>query len=210
MPPLATKFRASVSLAIQIASICERPRTNSFIGRQVRTELTVSRTSLIYELAYLRTFNLWEIFLEDTFIRYLCGYRFRGLAETPITSFATSMASARTVIYAGRSFLLWHNPTTVVRLANQHFNHGNRPALVIGSMLADIEAYASIRHRIAHDHLDAKVKFDQACMRLTSRRFPGSRPGIMLRDRSTYGGTNLTWLERISLELCAVATQLAP
>ena len=36
--------------------------------------LTVTGLELSYELAYLRIFGFWESFLEQCFVRLLCGY----------------------------------------------------------------------------------------------------------------------------------------
>src|SRR5712672_2619521 len=36
--------------------------------------LDLNKLELLYELAYLRFFIQWEVFLEQSFLRYLCGY----------------------------------------------------------------------------------------------------------------------------------------
>ncbi len=190
----------------------ERLRAHSLIGRVVRRELTDHRRLLLYELAYLRAFNQWEVFLDSIFVRYLCGYEFGGLCETPLTAFARDLSTAQATLYAGRPYLLWHNPQDAIRRANRHFTINNRLSTVIGSALADLEDFGAIRHRIAHDHTDARVKFDAACMRLAGRHFWGSRPGSFLRAQTLCGTPLLpmTWLGRICSDLGGLASQLAP
>ena len=210
MPPLAAGLSSALSKAAEIAAMCERLRANARIGNMVRPELTAARTQLVYELAYLRIFNAWEVFLEEVFLRYLCGYRFQSQTESPLSGFAYTLQEARTRLYGGSSYLLWHNPDKAISRANQHFRANNRLALVLGSSRADVMNYASIRHRIAHDHDDAIRKFNAASLQLAARRFRGSRPGALLRYPTTYGNLPCTWLERIALELSALAGQLAP
>jgi hypothetical protein len=121
-----------------------------------------------------------------------------------------TLPAAKIRVYGHNQYLLWHNSAKVIARANAHFIAGNRVAAVVGSALGDIERYGYVRHRIAHDHADARHKFDTATMHLIGRRFPGSRPGAFLRSRTAYNGFNSTWLERISGELAALAAQLAP
>jgi hypothetical protein len=180
----------------------------------VRGELTVPRTELIYELAFLKAFNHWENFLEAVFLRYLCGYHFNGYAETPRTTFAHSIADAMTRVYQGQQYLLWHNPTKVISRANEHFIDASaarpaRIAFVLNSALHQLQCFASTRHRIAHVSLDSKLKFDAASLALVGRRFPASRPGKLLREQTTFNSQQVRWLERLLLELGGLASQLA-
>ena len=94
--------------------------------------------------------------------------------------------------------------------ANSHFQGGSRFATVIGSALTDLEQFAAIRHRIAHDSIDARTKFDAASMHFVAKRFPGSRPGILLRQRLSSTQNPVSWLERICDDLESLAFQLAP
>jgi hypothetical protein len=210
MPPLSTKLRVQLLEAIDIAMMGERLRSNTEIGEAVRRELTVHRRTLLYELAYLRAFNQWEVFLEEVCLRYMCGYAFMGVQETPLVGFSTSLGAARAVLYGSKMYLLWHNPRHVCDRADNHFVSGNRLASVIGSAFTDMQDYATIRHRIAHDHIDARRKFDTSCMRLAARRLPGSRPGAFLRLPTLHGGVPVSWLERICKEMSSLAAQLAP
>lgn len=210
MPPLAAQLTAELAVAGDIAAMATRLRASAAIGAEVRKELTIHRTNLVYELAYLKVFNQWEVFLEEVFLRYLCGYRFHGSSETPLAAVCATIADARARVYRTNQYLLWHSPAKVLARANAHFAEGNRVASVVGSALADIERYGHIRHRVAHDQADARQKFDTASMHLAARRFPGSRPGAFLRSMTLYNGMHSTWLERISGELSTLAAQLAP
>jgi hypothetical protein len=206
-------MRGRVSIALDLVRMGHSLRTHPRIGREVRLVLTAHREALLYELAYLHVFSAWEVFLEEVFLRYLCGYEFCGTQE-PIRAgcaFAANLTAARTALFGSKPYLLWHNPSTVVGRANQHFDTGNRVATVLGSALSDIEDFAAIRHRIAHDHSDARLKFDAATMRLSAIRVRSCSAGDFLK-RSTldYAGNPTSWLERISSDLTRIALQLAP
>lgn len=81
---------------------------------------------------------------------------------------------------------------------------------VLKSDFARLQWFSFIRHRVAHDNLDARHKFDLASMSLLGRRYRGSRPGAMLRDWTTLGGLPARWLRAVTEELCRLATQIAP
>jgi hypothetical protein len=210
LPALGTKFRIQTGVALDLIGMSRQLRLDAIVGPRVRMHLTARRESLLYELAYLRVFSAWEIFLEDLFLRYLCGYRFGGVAETPLVAFAPNLVAARQALYGNQAYLLWHNPQKAIARANNHFVGGNRIATVVGSALTDISNYAAVRHRIAHDHSDARTKFDAATMQLMARHFPGARAGLFLRAQTTHVGNPMSWLERIALELDSLASQLAP
>jgi hypothetical protein len=73
MPPLAVQFRQRVSEALALARAGDMAAATP-LGAPLRSEWHVARVELLYELAYLRIFVEWELFLEQTFLRYLCGY----------------------------------------------------------------------------------------------------------------------------------------
>jgi hypothetical protein len=74
MPPLAAQFAQQVDKALLIAEIGERIRISSPRGSVAWRELHPARLEVLYEMAYLRIFMLWESYLEESFLRYLCGY----------------------------------------------------------------------------------------------------------------------------------------
>ncbi len=75
---LADQFGAEVRKALGLIEATEKVRSSN-PSAQVKHEFSIYRIELIYELAYLRIFVFWEQFLEESLIRYLCGY----LARSP-------------------------------------------------------------------------------------------------------------------------------
>ena len=188
--------------------MAERLRSHPQAGVGIRTDLRVSRVYLIYELAYLRVFNRWEIFLEETLIRYMCGYSFNGQVEIPVTGVHHgNVNAARLHLYNGRAYLLWHDPTKAVQRANANLQNSRHTTVLHPSTLI-VEQFATIRNRIAHDQRDAINKFDATCMALVGRRYPGSRPGIFLREWTQFASQNVRWLDRICYELAGLQGNL--
>lgn len=209
MPPLATEFAARISPAIHIATIAEELRVDPNIGKGVRARLTAYRCRLIYELAYLRLFGIWEQFLEDILLRYVCGYTFGNFANVVRNGPTPTLVAGKARLLANRDYVLLHNPGTVLSHLNRLFQPGDFYQ-VVQSFQQPLEDFAAIRHRIAHTHEDARQKFDDTCIDLVTKRFPGSRPGFLLREWTTFGGLNVRWLDRIGKELTNIAYQLAP
>jgi hypothetical protein len=81
---------------------------------------------------------------------------------------------------------------------------------VCQSNLARLEAFAAIRHRIAHGQDDAKTKFDAATMLLAGKRYYGSRPGSFLREFDASLTPSRRWIEIISNELVGLISQIVP
>jgi hypothetical protein len=209
MPFLAKGLDAEVNRALALAQAGEAARAR-LLGTTSSGELSLFRLRLMYEMAYLHIFVNWESFLEESFVRYLCGYRSgTGRATLVSGAYARDIASARGLLLRGRRFLLWHGPKTVTDRSMRYFRLGNHET-VIDSNFARMEWFAAIRHYIAHKHADARQAFDDACLNLAGRRFPGSRPGAFLRADLVVSGVKTRWLAVIGTELASLARQIVP
>jgi|SRR6185436_2138470 len=210
MPGLAKHLRMQTDEALELAESAERIRVLSSLDVRLGREMSVHRLSLIYELSFLRIFAGWEIFLEESFLRYLCGYA--SAAGQQIRTgglYSKTLQDARNALLGGNSFLLWHKPSKVADRSRRFFLFGLHETIVL-SNISRLNWFASIRHRIAHDHEDARAQFNGACMNLCGRRFPGARPGKFLRNWTTIGPARARWLSVIGDELCNLASQITP
>lgn len=208
MPPLAESFAASCERAQDFATAVEvaRTRLGSPVGRQV---LDIYKLELAYELAYLRVFTAWESFLEESFLRYMCGYS-ADHGQEQLTAgrvYSSNLSSARETLYQGRRYMLWHNPGGVINRATTYFSH-SKHELVLASMQGRIEHYASIRHRVAH--AGGQIKFDLATMALAGRRYRASRPGRFLRCPVPHSPNPMRWIDQIVLDFRGLAFQIVP
>lgn len=203
---LADQFGAEVRKALGLIEATEKVRSSN-PSAQVKHEFSIYRIELIYELAYLRIFVFWEQFLEESLIRYLCGYsNANGRQLLSSGSYDRRIEDARNRIKAGRTFLLWHDPQGVVNRVRGYIAGGIHET-VINSNLPDLQHFANIRHRIAHLQEDARLKFDRSSMSLCGKRFRGARPGRLLRHK--FSSTE-RWVEKIGLDLLHLAKQITP
>jgi hypothetical protein len=210
MPRLADDFRRRVAAATRLAEIGEVARAEAAIGSQTRKDLHYARLELLYELAYLRIFVGWEIFLEQTFFRYLCGYTSTVGFAVPATgkTFEATIASAETAVLGGKPFVLWHNPHIVVSRAANFFD-SSPIQTVVASHASQLQQLAAVRHRITHSQSDARIKFDAATILIAGKRYNGSRAGAFLRDTDISAITPVRWLEQLGHELQNLASQIA-
>jgi hypothetical protein len=209
MPQLSAAFASQCKSALSLASAGELARASSARGSVAYTQLHPARLETLYEAAYLRVFIAWETFLEESLVRYLCGYAAAWGQEVlqPGLAYQGNIAVGRTFLYAGADYILWHNPDTIVKRAKKCFVGGKHETVPL-SNLARLKAFAAIRHRIAHGQDDARTKFDAATMGLTGRRYRGSRPGSFLRDFVPGAPPPQRWLDSIGLEFQALAKQI--
>ena len=209
MPPLADQFAQQVDKALSIAEIGERIRISSPRGSVAWKELHPARLEVLYEIAYLRIFILWESFLEESFLWYLCGYStVVGLANL-INPPHKTLAAARTAMLGGRDYVSWSQPTRVERLCRSFISNGLHE-LVVRSNRARLEWFALIRNRVAHGSPHSKIQFDTSTMGLVGRRYPGASAGRFLRDWVLGVLPIERWLQNIATELKNLTAQIVP
>lgn len=71
-----------------------------------------------------------------------------------------------------------------------------------------LQAFASVRNRIAHASEYARQRFDQATMDFAARRYRGSFPGSFLRDWNHGAVPRERWIATIGGELKMLAVQI--
>lgn len=207
MPRLAQSFSNDSQRAAQFADSVESAR-RALGTTEAQALLPVSRIELAYELAYLRLFTAWEDFLEQSMLRYLCGFAAaHGQEQLTQGNYCTNLAHAKATLYGNQQYLLWHNPQKVVMRAASHFTN-SRHETVIASIQGRVVHFSSIRHRIAHAH--AEDNFNTATMALAGRRYRGARPGRFLRDWAHHSQIPMRWFEVISFEFRGLAFQIVP
>jgi hypothetical protein len=210
MPDLGAEFHRQAAEALVVAQIGELVRTEAAPTSQTRRQLRHTRLELLYELAFLRMFVAWETFLEEVFLRYLCGYVSRHGHAAPATGLTLchSLADAQATVLRGRDYILWHSPVKVADRA-QRVMVGCPVETVLRSNTARLESFAAIRHRIVHAQQDARRNFDTATMNIAGKRYRGARPGAFLRDRDFNTSVQVRWLDTLGQELQNLAAQIA-
>jgi hypothetical protein len=183
-------------------------------GAAIRREWNVIRLEALYELAYLRVFAAWEAYLEAIFYRSLCGYASAAGQETLVRgSYYSNLAAAESAVLHGQSYVLWHNPQKVIDRCRKFIASGlpGCPSIqetTISSNLTPLVNFAATRHRIVHDQVDAKRKFDTATLQIAGRTYPSSRPGRFLRDWDTSSLPRRRWLDITVTQLISLVSQI--
>ena len=197
---LADEFRARTGEAKELAQTAEGSK-----------EFLYTRRLYIYEAAYLLAFSAWENALEQSFLRFLCGFRNTAGVPTRAGTWArpSNLHDANLLVLGGRRFKLWHGPHDVIDRSKGYFASGPHE-VVLQSALAEIEDFAAIRHFVAHRNQDTALKFQAAATRLTGAPILGGRAGRMLRNDTIdpVTGSQVTWLERICADLERYASQI--
>lgn len=212
MPSLAIGFASDVDRSAGIARAGELAWTHSSPGSVTRRELRGSRLDVLYEMAYLRIFVSWEIFLEESFLRMMCGWSSPIHTPTLVSPYHpfSTLAKARSALLGGREYLLWHNPQVVNKRCSDWFQNGIH-SQVVESNEARLSWFAAIRHRIAHGSQQVKGEMDAASMSLAGRRYPRASAGRFLRDwRKPEPLQQERWLKSIADELIGMARQMSP
>ena len=209
MPRFDLAFQREVDDLLDLVTASEDLRDDVIHGRSNRTRLTLSRLQAIYELAYLKMFTRWEVFLESALLRYLCGYQARhgrpAIHSQP-NHFAT-IAAADAALKHGRAYMLWHNPQHVIDRSRNHLT-GCPVEIILAAATAQIEHCSNIRHHIAHAQDDARNKFDSATMHFTGQRYPGANVGLFLRDVNNAVIPQVRFIRHLAQLLCALASQI--
>jgi hypothetical protein len=211
MPRFDLELANDARAAIAIVRAGEITRVSG--GPSISKEWSATRIEALYELAYLRVFAAWEMYLEAIFYRSLCGYASAHGQETLVSGgHYPSLAAAETAVLGRNSYLLWQNPHTVIQRCQSFIRSGpgcpSIQEITIASNLSRLVSLASTRHRIVHNQTDARRKFDAATVLIAGRTYPSSRPGKFLRDYDTSSAPPRRWLDVTIGELTAMARQI--
>lgn len=197
---LLARFRANCDEALRLTTLAEKSPL-----------FTHTSCLHIYEAAYLLIFCAWESILEESFVRFLCGYHngsgAQSLAAGKILS--ADLALARAELFGNQTYLLWHSPHYSIKRSKKWFVNGTHES-VVGSAAVDIQDFASIRHYIAHRSKDSSQQFDTAARRLSGAGVLGTRAGRFLRQGTIdpQTGLRVRWIDRIYSDLDSYAKQI--
>jgi len=218
MPALGDALARGVDKAVSIAEAGELVRLSASRGDVAFMELYPARMEALYEMAFLRAFIAWEVFLEDSFVRYLCGYESsRGPVSLIKPPFPT-LDDARADVLDGHDFVSWQRTGTILRRCRKYMLPLTIGATsvrsfheeVIVSNQARLDSLAAVRNRVAHRSAHSKQEFDTATMLLAGRRYRAGAPGRFLRDWAPLTMPRQRWLRVLAMELCTLASQIVP
>jgi hypothetical protein len=209
MPALGSAFCRKADEALDVIRALESLRVVSAPHGVAVRELTPTRLEYSYEAAFLRVFSQWEVLLEEATIRYMCGYSSDNYVPNrpSTTAKQPNIPVARTSLLGSRPFALWHDPIeNADRIAK--WVDSCPVEMVMRSASPWLSSIGYVRHRIAHDTRDARVKFESASLELSGRRYRRGSVGRFLRHAERESSDRQ--IDRLVQALKSLALQVAP
>jgi hypothetical protein len=180
LPAVQARFAEETLKSLHVIGATEALWLTAPPTSEVRKQLKVGQLEALYESGYLRIYAAWENVLESLVVYYLAGYcsaNYRPVyvARQP----GPTLGEARAALYAGKSYLLWHDPRTVANRVRAQLT-----ACPVESVMtrarSELENYSAVRHAIAHASVDAQAKFKAASHDICGYTHP--RVGRFLRS----------------------------
>jgi hypothetical protein len=148
-------FNRTIEECRRLAEDADRwsaPGSHPHISRKRRDSMT--------ELAFLRAYLAWEVFLEEAFVLYLLGMRApRGRMPRRYTFPPHRRAAEQWVIPEGRPFAKW-DAVAVANRAERFFSGGGPFTPALRSQQAVLDDMKTIRNAVAHESQNAQYKFE--------------------------------------------------
>lgn len=144
--PLQVTFDKEVHYCLRLADDATKFReSRSGTYRPIRKLTAYS----IVELSFLKFYISWENFLEQTFVRYMCGGA-NSSGYSPVRYVQPrTIKHAFNMIRQERRYIDWTASDVVINRALLYFRDGEPYASAIGS-LPELEEMRKVRNRIAH------------------------------------------------------------
>jgi hypothetical protein len=163
---------------------------------------------LIMELAFLQMFLAWEDFLEESFVRYMCGGKTASGYRPNLYVSPSCLDHAYDILRGQRAFIEWSNAGEVLRRARLFFKDGKPYDPAIAGALQELEEMRIFRNGIAHRSATANEQFENLARRLLGYHPRGLVPGFLLA--SVHSASGQTFLHRYSDIIKTIAAQIVP
>jgi hypothetical protein len=216
---LRKQFIANADQALGLVRDAEEMYLGTPAGASIAyTPLHYSRIEYLYELAFIRIFIEWEVFLEETVLRCLVGVPTkRGKPTLKATKwlpsgkkFYKTLEDAKGAIFTDKykaGYILWGNVDTALTVLGIHFN-SIRHAQVLTASKRRLRHFCTVRNRIAHGTSNQKLKFNDATRALARKEYKGAKPGRFLRDWHKRTSGEIRWVHSIAKFLKSLARSI--
>jgi hypothetical protein len=116
-----------------------------------KPHISRNRAESMIELAYLRGYLAWEVFLEESFVLYSMGLKApRQRRPPPRYTFPPSRELAKRWLREGRDYAKWDAPAVLLR-AERYFQKGEPFQTPLRSRQSTLQEAKTIRNAIAHE-----------------------------------------------------------
>ncbi len=202
-----TAFSRSIKDARELANDAHKWSLPPTPG--ARTQITPQRRDTLTEMAFLRAFTSWEVFLEQTFLLYLLGHRPPKGAAPRRYGFPPTPAAAVEWCLEGRQYAKW-NAADVRRRANQWFKDGKPFTPILQARQYHLDQFVAIRNAIAHESSEAKAKFEALVRNELGALPPGTTVGNFLMTTKPTSTPPISFIEFYLTQIEGVAMIIVP
>jgi len=137
---------------------------------------------LVFELVFLKIFIAWEQFLENSFIRYMCGASSLSGKKPKRNVSARYLDDAFRVVCGERPYADWALVDAVLERANRFFDNGEPYTTPLQSAAAHLTNMRRIRNHIVHHSNKSRMDFKKVIVDVYGFRPQGMTAGRFLRQ----------------------------
>jgi hypothetical protein len=158
-------------------------------------------------MAFLGMFLAWEDFLEESFIRYMCG-AVTGTHYCPkVYVSPTNLDHAlKFFIVKPRDYVEWSSGQQVIERAEMVFRDGEPYKSAIRPLLTDLDDMRQIRNSIAHRSGTSWRRFEALVRRILGSRPRRLTPGLFLG--LTHAGVGRPYIQHYKDVLSVAASRI--
>ncbi|MFZ7134319.1 MAG: hypothetical protein ACOWWR_18385 [Eubacteriales bacterium] len=143
-------------------------------------QIPVKQTRTIIELAFLQTMLAWEVFLEDSFIRYICGAETQSGYSPKCYLKPISMEHSFDMLRQDKPYIEWNNASNVLKLAKLYFKDGQPYRDALSPILQDLNRTRIIRNSIAHSSKASRKSLENLARDILGHKPNKLTPGLLL------------------------------
>ena len=213
MPVAVDHCRRELGSTIQTALELARraPTLHWDDGAGSLERIGIRRVENVAELAMLRVQLGWETFLEDVFVRYMCGARTAaGFAPVLLGPRQRTLGDAMATLLGGQPYLNWSIVNTLNRAAT-HFNAGAPFSTTLAVVRTAVIEFNAIRNRIAHSSEFSRNEFRSVVLNHLGYVPRGMSSGRFLLTTIPGSGTPGTrFIDDYALKLLGASALIVP
>jgi hypothetical protein len=174
-----------------------------------RAQISSQRRDTLTEVAFLRAFTGWEIFLEETFILYLLGHQPPKGQPPHRYGFPPGRDAASEWCSESKEYAKW-SVSDVRKRANRWFRHGKPFTPALQGQQSRLEQLITIRNAIAHESSAARGKFETLVRNELQAVPPNTTVGSFLMTTKPNSNPPISFMEFYLNEVERVAHNIVP
>lgn len=172
-------------------------------------QISPQRRDTLTEMAFLRAFTGWEIFLEETFLLYLLGHQPPKGQPPRRYGFPPNREAAFEWCSEGRDYAKW-NVGDVRKRADRWFRQGKPFTPALQGQQSRLGQLVTIRNAIAHGSSAARGKFETLVRNELQALPPNTTVGSFLMTTKPNSNPPISFLEFYLSEVNRVAQKIVP